>query len=78
MYGKWLLYQKSQGAFIVTSESDSESGSWGNSDCFSLPEKSGGWVSEPVFMGGLAVVRFQCSFIYVTSFHKSHKEFWRC
>ena len=31
-----------EGAFIVTSESDSESRSWGNSDCFSRPEKSGG------------------------------------
>ena len=29
-------------AFIITSESDSESGSWGNSDCFSALEKSGG------------------------------------
>ena len=29
-------------AFIITSESDSESGSWGNSDCFSAPEKSRG------------------------------------
>ena len=31
-----------EGTFVVTSESDSESVSWGNSDCFSLPEKSGG------------------------------------
>ena len=28
-------------AFIITSESDSESESWGNSGCFSAPEKSG-------------------------------------
>ena len=27
-------------AFIITSESDSESGSWVNSDCFSALEKS--------------------------------------
>ena len=42
-------------AFIITSESDSESGSWGNSDCFSALEKSGesgllasfyGWTSH--------------------------------
>ena len=31
-----------EGAFIVTSESDSESVSWGKSDCFPLLEKSGG------------------------------------
>ena len=29
-------------AFIITSESDSESGSWGNLVCFSALEKSGG------------------------------------
>ena len=29
-------------AFIITSESDSESGSWGNPDCFSALEKSRG------------------------------------
>ena len=31
-----------EGAFIMTSESDSESGSWGNSGCFPALEKSGG------------------------------------
>ena len=30
------------GTFLITSESDSEAGSWGNSNCFSLQEKSGG------------------------------------
>ena len=31
-----------EGAFTITSESDSESGSWGNSDFFSALEKSRG------------------------------------
>ena len=31
-----------EGAFIITSESDSESGFWWNSGCFSILEKSGG------------------------------------
>ena len=34
--GDWV------GTFMITSESDSEAGSWGNSNCSSLQEKSGG------------------------------------
>ena len=33
---------REQHNIIITSESYSESGFWGNSDCFSMPEKSGG------------------------------------
>ena len=65
-------------AFIITSESDSESESWGNSGCFSAPEKSGGSGLLASFHGwtGHGVV-FNVVFIYVTSFGKSNKEFWR-
>ena len=34
--GEW------EGTLMTISESDSEAGSWGNSGCFSLQEKSGG------------------------------------
>ena len=37
--------------FIITSESDSEAGYWGNSDC-SLQEKSGGSGLLASFHGG--------------------------
>ena len=44
--GDWV------GMFIITSESDSEAASWGNSDCSSLQEKSGGSGLLASFHGG--------------------------
>ena len=65
-------------AFKVTSESDSESGSWGKSDCFSIPEKSGGSGLLASFHGWVCRGGFTFAiFVYVTSFQKSHKGFWR-
>ena len=67
------------GMFMITSESDSEVGSWGNSECSSLQEKSGGSGLLASFHGrgvGPWCV-FSAILICVTSFQKSHKEFWR-
>ena len=41
------------GTFMITSESDSQAGSWGNSDCSSLQEKSGGSGLLASFHGGV-------------------------
>ena len=38
---------------MIISESDSEAGSWGNSNCSSLQEKSGGSGLLASFHGGL-------------------------
>ena len=57
--GDWV------GTFIITSESDSEAGSWRNSDCSSLQEKSGGSGLLASFHGGLGCSGSSVHFLFM-------------
>ena len=71
-----------EGTFRVISDSESES--WRDSNGFSLTEKSGGSgllasfheVGMPWWVVGCGGFTFAI-FVYVTSFQKLHKGFWR-